>query len=297
MKKKSPKKENILKTCDIYKKFFEKEPEYCYIVSPNGEILDVNEKAFKDLGYKKSEIVGRKLKDIYSKESASKFRKAFLMWKKTGKIENEELEILAKSGEKRTVLLSADSIKDKDKHVISLVYVQKDITEHKKIDDQLQLLMIAVEEALDGVQIVDLDGVITYSNKATEKIYGFSVNDYVGKKVGEIGIYPEVTEKVIIPTIKKRGRWTGELEVKHKNGHKFPILLTASMVKNRKGKPIAMIGIIKDMAERKKAEIGLKEKINELERVNRLMVGRELRMVELKQEVAKLKKDIKNISK
>jgi len=297
MKKTSPKKENILDTCDIYKEFFKKEPEYCYIVSPKGEILDLNDAAFKGLGYKKKDLIGKNLKDIYSKECLPKLKKIFKNWKRTGKIEDEELVILTKKGEKRTVLLSANSIKDMDEHVVSLVYVQKDITEHKKLDDKLRLLMTAVEEAPDGVQIVDLEGVVIYSNKAIEKIYGFSVKDYTRKKVRDQNVYPDIADKVIIPAIKKKGRWSGEVEVKHKDGHKFPIFLTASMVQNKKGKPIAMVGIIKDITGRKKAEEGLNDKVHELERVNKLMVGRELRMIELKKEITKLKVYIKMMSK
>jgi PAS domain S-box-containing protein len=295
MKNNSQKKENIMAGCNIYKEFFKKEPEYCYIVSKKGEILDLNDAAFKGLGYKKSDLVGKALKDIYSSESMPKFKKIFSNWKKTGKIKDEELIILTKSGKKRTVLLSANSIKDKKKHIISLVYVQKDITEHKKIDNKLRLLMAAVEEAPDGVLVIDLEGVITYSNKAMEKIYGFSTKDNIGKNISATNIYSDMVDKTIIPAIKKRGRWSGEIEVAHKDGHLFPVLLTASMVKNKKGKPMAMVSIIKDVTKRQKAENALKEKVEELERINKLMIGRELKMIELKREIARLKKSAKNI--
>ena len=297
MKKRSSKKENIISGCNIYKEFFRKEPEYCYIVSKKGEILDLNDAAFLGLGYKKSDLVGVNLKDIYSSESVPRFKKIFANWKKTGKIKDEELVILTKKGEKRTVLLSANSIKDNKKNIVSLVYVQKDITKHKKIDNKLRSLMAAVEEAPDGVLVTDLKGFITYSNKAIEKIYGFSAKDNIGRNISDLNIYSEMADKVIIPAIKKRGRWSGEVEVKHKDGHIFPVLLTASMVKNKKGKAMAMVGIVKDVTERKKAENALKEKVEELERINKLMVGRELRMIELKKEIAGLKREIKMISK
>jgi len=47
--------------------------------------------------------------------------------------------------------------------------------------------------------------------------------------------------------------------VKHKSGHEFPIWLNTSMVKDREDKPIAMIGIIRDMTERRQFEKALKE--------------------------------------
>jgi len=156
--------------------------------------------------------------------------------------------------------------------------------------------MAAVEEAPDGVLVIDLKGLITYSNKAMEKIYGFSAKDNIGKKISATNIYSDMVDEIIISTIKKRGRWSGEIEVIHKDGHLFPVLLTASMVKNKKGKPMAMVSIIKDVTKRKKAENALKEKVQELERINKLMVGRELRMIELKQEISKLKREIKILS-
>jgi len=112
MKKSSPKKESIIEGCNTYKEFFKKEPEYCYIVSPKGKIIDLNDAAFKGLGYKKGDLIGKSLKDIYSSESMPRFRKVFANWKKTGKIKDEELVILTKKGEKRTVLLSATKIFD-----------------------------------------------------------------------------------------------------------------------------------------------------------------------------------------
>ena len=54
--------------------------------------------------------------------------------------------------------------------------------------------------------------------------------------------------------IGKTGTWEGEIMVNHKNGNEFPILLTTSIVRNQKGEPIAMIGIIKDITKRRKME-------------------------------------------
>lgn len=135
----------------------------------------------------------------------------------------------------------------------------RDITERKKVEESLKLFSEAVEEAVDGVQIVDLNGYITYSNRAVEEMYGISQEAFKGKHVNEMNADPDFAGKVILPAIKETGRWVGELMVKHKDGHDFPIWLTTSMVKDREGKPIAMVGIIRDITERRRIERALKE--------------------------------------
>lgn len=146
----------------------------------------------------------------------------------------------------------------------------RDITGRKRAEEALKLFSEAVENAPDGVQITDTDGHIIYSNRAVEEIYGFSPEEFKGKHVNEMNVDPEFASKVILPCIKETGRWVGELMVKHKSGRGFPVLLTASLVKNSKGEPIAMVGIIRDITERKLAEEAIKNYARKLEESNRM---------------------------
>jgi PAS domain S-box-containing protein len=148
--------------------------------------------------------------------------------------------------------------------------LQAEIAERKHAERRLRLLCEAVEEAPDGIQIVDLDGRIIFSNKAVEVIYGFSSDEFKGKHINEINVDPEVASKVIIPSIKETGRWVGEIMVKHKDGRTFPIWLNASIIKDKKGEPLAMVGIIQDITERRRAEEALKNYAVKLEEANRL---------------------------
>lgn len=132
-------------------------------------------------------------------------------------------------------------------------------TQRRNAEKTLRLLSAAVEEAPDGVQIVDLGGYILYSNRAVETIYGFSPDEYKGKHVNEMNVDPEFASKVILPSIKESGYWAGELMVRHKDGSAFPIWLTTSMVKDAKGEPIATVGVIRDITERKRIEEALRK--------------------------------------
>ncbi len=161
------------------------------------------------------------------------------------------------------------------------------ITEQKLAEERVRLLSEAVESAPDGIQIVDLNGYITYSSGAVEKIFGFTPEEYVGKHVNDMNVDPEFAAKVIIPSIKETGSWQGELLVKHKNGKHFPIWLTTSTVIGSEGKPIAMVGVIKDITEKKRVE---EELTNYREHLEELV---KQRSADLQKSNQKLKREIK----
>ena len=121
-----------------FRQFFENEPTYCYMISPGGVILDANRAALRRLGYKKKELVGSSLGKMYAPESRPRVEALLDRWKKTGKIKDEELVILTKQGERRTVLLSASAVRDKEGQLLHSVSVQRDITERKRIEEQIK---------------------------------------------------------------------------------------------------------------------------------------------------------------
>ncbi|MFC1908167.1 PAS domain S-box protein [Chloroflexota bacterium] len=116
-----------------FKQFFDNEPNYCYMISPEGTILDVNQPAIKVLGYKKEQLVGKPLLTIYAPESILKAKQLFEKWKRTGILKDEELTIIPKNGNRRTVLLGVNAAKDKEGKLLHSVSVQVDITERKKM--------------------------------------------------------------------------------------------------------------------------------------------------------------------
>lgn len=122
-----------------FRQFFENEPVYCYIISTGGKILDINSLALEALGYVKEEVIGKSfIETIYAPSSREKARTLFTKWKSTGKLKNEELNIITKSGEERTVLLSVDAIKDADGEILHSISVQEDITDRKQTENALR---------------------------------------------------------------------------------------------------------------------------------------------------------------
>jgi len=121
-----------------FRQFFETMPEYCYLVSPKGEIVDANLAACSAFGYTKDELVGKPLSTFYAPECHPKMRELFTRWKADGKLRNEEMMVITKQGQRRTVLLNVGSVKDFDGTILHSTSVQVDITERKMAEEKLR---------------------------------------------------------------------------------------------------------------------------------------------------------------
>jgi len=227
------------------------------------------------MGFKESELLNRYLSEIWPEDSRSIVDKAIKQVLEDTPSAFES-DLVSPDGARTFWSVRLNPVHDKDGGIGGFVAISADITAHKQteeelirhrehlqklVDDRTSKLMLfsrAFDEAMDGIQIVDLNGYILYSNKAGEEIYGYTADELTGKHVNELNVDNEFDEKVVLPGIQETGRWTGEIMVHHKDGHQFPIWLSAAMVKYDNGDPAAMVGVIRDMTERKQAEDALR---------------------------------------
>ena len=121
-----------------FRLFFENAPEYSYMVSPEGIILDVNAAALGALGYDKEELVGKAVSTIYAPEYLPKMQELFAAWRESGTLRDEEAVVVTKYGERRTVLLSAGMVRDQDGQVVHSISMQRDITDRLRLQEALR---------------------------------------------------------------------------------------------------------------------------------------------------------------
>jgi PAS domain S-box-containing protein len=107
------------------------------VVSPDGEVIRVNNATCTLLGYEEGELIGRPFETVFGGESS---RKVSLM--KTiladGHIANIEESYRAKNGRDVPVLLSASVMHDNINLIRGIVYAAQDITERKRADTELR---------------------------------------------------------------------------------------------------------------------------------------------------------------
>jgi PAS domain S-box-containing protein len=140
-----------------------------------------------------------------------------------------------------------------------------DITERKRAEEALkeseEKYRKLLETANDAIFIADAEtGIILDTNKKAEKLLGIPKEEIIGMHQSQLHPKEEVERyKAIFKEHVKKGRALDyrELYVVRKDGQKIPVEISASVIKIR-GKKI-VLGIFRDITERKRAEEALKE--------------------------------------
>jgi PAS domain S-box-containing protein len=232
------------------------------MIDDEGKIVFWNPAAGQIFGHPSHEALGRELHLLIAPPSYhDAYQKGFNHYQQTGEGcvlgRTVELQALRRNGTEFPVEISLSTIQIKGRWFSTGII--RDITSRKQAEEKVKLFSGAIEEAMDGVQIIDLHGYILYSNKAVEELYGYSQVELVGKHVNTMNVDPDFASSVIVPCIRTAGRWSGEIMVQHKNGSEFPVWLSTAMIKNDQDEPIAMIGITRDVTERKRVEDELRD--------------------------------------
>lgn len=180
----------------------------------------------------------------------------------------------------------------KDKKIKQL---ETEITRLKKLEQELKTseerYKKLFEGAEDGIYTLDLKGRFTSGNRKAEEICGYKKEELIGKHF--IALLSSKTEVLRMAKIfkdiitGKGGAYKFETKLKNKQGNLVPIEIKGSILKKGR-RPIGLLGIARDISERKQAEEELKAKNEELEKFRVMATGRELKMIELKEKIKEL---------
>ncbi|MBD3404542.1 MAG: PAS domain S-box protein [Candidatus Lokiarchaeota archaeon] len=182
-------REKLEKSEKHYRDFFEKAPTYCYMISTEGIIINVNDSVLKALGYSREELIGQHFTKIYPPSSQSKAKKLFKIWRKEGKIDGALLPILTKDGEKRFVELHASSVRNDDDEILYSISIQEDVTERITTEQQLEAQQLKYSSILRASQIgigTALDRKLTFASQSLANIVGYSVDELIGMDVKKL---------------------------------------------------------------------------------------------------------------
>jgi PAS domain S-box-containing protein len=149
-----------------------------------------------------------------------------------------------------------------------LAQILKRQNERDEAAKEIAFLAQVLKNINEFVSITDLSDNITFVNQSWLKIFGYTQEEVLGKKISLIvssNNPPELVAEILPATLK--GGWQGELLNRTKDGAEFPVMLFTTIIYDELNQPIALVGISSDVSEHRKNELELKEYREHLEKL------------------------------
>jgi len=141
----------------------------------------------------------------------------------------------------------------------------------------------------DPIFVKDVNFKFVLANDALCTMLGMKREDIIGKTLVESLPKDQMDtflriDRMVLDSGKEN---INEEPLTGKDGNVLTIVTKKTRYIDENGSKF-LIGVIHDITERKKAESKLREKVDELQAANKIMIDRELKMVELKKKIEKL---------
>ncbi|MBS1510962.1 MAG: PAS domain S-box protein [Bacteroidetes bacterium] len=178
-----------------------------------------------------------------------------------------EIKRFTRQGEPIYVLSSSSTIRNNEGIITNYVSVSVDITEQKKLTEQLSHLAKMVEISSDAIVSMNTNLRIISWNKGAKELFGYEAAEVMGHTGIELGLsqYSEAEVDSVLQDLIKAGSWYAEMELVHKNGMRFFGSVSGNCIKNNEGTITSFFFIVKDITIRKQLEGQLRKYNEELE--------------------------------
>jgi PAS domain S-box-containing protein len=224
--------------------------------------IEVNKAMCRMLGYTRDEIIGRGIADLHPKKDMPDVLKTFERQLCGETSLAEDIPMLRKDGTIFYADINAAAVTVGGKQC--MIGIFRDISERKRAEEEKDRLAQAVSIVTEGIAITDEEDRFIYLNDAHAKMYGYTQSELVGKT------WRDVTPRELVPSIerelsralhsRKNGVWSGEAPGLCKDGTEIATEITATARWDEKGDYLGHICVVRDIAERKRAEGELREK-------------------------------------
>ncbi|HZT41301.1 MAG TPA: PAS domain S-box protein [Chthonomonadaceae bacterium] len=143
----------------------------------------------------------------------------------------------------------------------------QEILERQHLDEALARDALLLQNVQDAVIVTDLDGIVRIWNEGAARLFGWTAEEMIGRPLSDR--YPAFERDRINEMIRglaAGAEWDGEFEDYRKDGSRVWIDAKVRRVLDSSGKPVALIGISRDITQRRVTEAALRESQARLQR-------------------------------
>lgn len=165
--------------------------------------------------------------------------------------------------------------------------------ERQKADQRVRLILDSAGEGIFGL---DQNGCVVFVNLAASELLGFSAEELAGRPIHSLILHshadgtpqPQAESAIHLAGESGQARHVTNEVMWRKDGASFACEYTVTPIVAEDGAVSGVVVVFRDVTEARRTQHELQQRMDELERFNRLTIGREERMIVLKQEINEL---------
>ncbi len=259
----------LIESENKYRSLIQYSSDPIFSFNPDETYRFINEAFSKPFAMKPEDIIGKTPYDIFSHDEATKRLATVREVFKTKKKSEIEVKVDTKSGEVRYYLTMADPIMNDSGQVLYVTCVSKDITDRKRAENALkesrERYKDLTELAVDGILIGTEEGVIIDANSCICAMSGRSREELIGLQISNSIFSPESIKKTPFrfDQLLKGDIVISERNILRPDGSEITVEMRTKMMPDKTYQTI-----IRDITERKKVELLLKEQADKLKELN-----------------------------
>ncbi len=229
------------------------------VIRRDGRIVFANQAAVKKLGYPAAVLLNKPVMELFrQKISLSQWQKMYWSRLKKGKAPiSYIIDRIGNGGSVHTVDVTAVYMPYKSREY--MLSVARDITDQlvlqQRLQDSMDLYRLMSEQAVDGILMIDSNGVIEYANPAasrmvkvdSSRVFGMHFKHFVDKR--SFHKVKEIFRTVMrgLPVV------CDEFYIRDRQGKTFPAEFTATPI-FKGGKVVRIHAIVRDISRRQELE-------------------------------------------
>ncbi|MBU8538744.1 hybrid sensor histidine kinase/response regulator [Falsiroseomonas tokyonensis] len=242
------------------------------LAEPGPRIVFVNDAFEHRTGYSRAEVLGRSPRLLQGPKTRRSELDRIRAALEAGDPVKAELLNYTKSGEEFWIEIEIVPMRDACGLVTHFVAVEREITERRRYQTQLEQQAALLEQVQDAIIVHGADRRIRYWNRGAQRLYGWRAEEVVGKSLSlALGGAPETLDKAV-EAVLEAGSWTGHQQHRHRAGHALVVDASWTLVRQEDGAPGAILSVHTDVTQRLELEQKLRQS-QRLEAVGQLTGG------------------------
>jgi PAS domain S-box-containing protein len=185
-----------------------------------------------------------------------------------------EFEIKHKDGHRVWAELTTSGVVDAAEQLVAVQGVVRDITARKRAEMAVQASKHYLQRIIDNTREIifqiDLKGNFIFANAAAMRLSGYTPEQLVHMTILDVvaaDYHPLVLGRLQDRVAGNSAESSVEFKIRHQSGHTVWTELTTSGVVDAEGKLVAVQGVVRDISERKRAELAVAGSQQHLQRI------------------------------